>query len=190
MERVVKKLIELNKTISTMESCTGGGLANAITNVPDASKVIKFSAITYSNEYKIKMGVNSDLIQKYSVYSMEVARDMAKVISNYSNSNYGVWITGKLKKMDFNNLNGEDDVAFLSIYDHDNDIFYDVKIKLCFDDRIDNKNQIIGEFIDKFLKIAWFFLVKDNYLCYYLLYKAMAKDGVSELFKRVYVWWK
>ena len=85
MERVVKKLIELNKTISTMESCTGGGIANAITNIPDASKVIKFSAVTYSNEYKIKMGVSSELIDKYSVYSIEVAREMAKTISLFTN---------------------------------------------------------------------------------------------------------
>ena len=36
MERIVKELIKLNKTISTMESCTGGAIASAITNIPDA----------------------------------------------------------------------------------------------------------------------------------------------------------
>ena len=53
MKGVVEKLIKLNKTISTMESCTGGALVNEITNVEGASNVIKFSAVTYSNEYKI-----------------------------------------------------------------------------------------------------------------------------------------
>jgi PncC family amidohydrolase len=154
MERVVKKLIELNKTISTMESCTGGGIANAITNIPDASKIIKYSAVTYSNEYKIKMGVKEELINKYSVYSIEVARDMAKVISEFTNSNYGVGVTGKLKKSDENNLSGEDDVVFLSIYNKDKDEYLDLRIKLKYDTRIDNKNQIIEEFIDNFLKIA------------------------------------
>jgi len=153
MERVVKKLINDNKTISTMESCTGGAIANMITNIPDSSLVIKFSAVTYSNEYKIKMGVSSELINKYSVYSMEVAEDMAKKISDYTNSNYGVGVTGKLKKADPNNLSGEDDVVFLSIYDRDNNIFYDTEIKLPYDDRIDNKNEIIDIFIDNFLKI-------------------------------------
>ena len=71
MEEVVKRLIDKNKTISTMESCTGGGVANAITNVEGASEVLKFSAVTYSNEFKIKMGVSKDVIDKYSVYSME-----------------------------------------------------------------------------------------------------------------------
>ena len=152
MERVVKKLIELNKTISTMESCTGGGIANAITNIPDASKVIKFSAVTYSNDFKIKMGVNEELINKYSVYSMEVANDMAKTIANYTNSNYGVGITGKLKKIDENNLFGEDDLVYLSIFDKDKDKFYNKKIKLLFDTRLDNKNQIVNEFINLILE--------------------------------------
>ena len=152
MERVVKKLIELNKTISTMESCTGGEIVNAITNIPDASKVIKFSAVTYSNEYKIKMGVSEELINKYSVYSMEVANDMAMKIVNYTNSNYGVGITGKLKKIDENNLFGEDDLVYLSIYDKDKDKFYNKKIKLLFDTRIDNKNQIVNEFINLILE--------------------------------------
>ena len=65
MEEVVKKLIEEKKTISTMESCTGGGLANAITNIPGASKAFMFGAVTYSNEYKIKMGVNKNVIDEY-----------------------------------------------------------------------------------------------------------------------------
>ena len=154
MERVVKKLISINKTISTMESCTGGAIANEITNIPDASRVIKFSAVTYSNEYKIKMGVDEKLINKYSVYSIEVARDMAKTISLFTNSNYGVGVTGKLKKVDENNFSGEDDVVFLSIYDRDLDKYFDSKIKLNFDTRTDNKKQIVEKFIENFLKIS------------------------------------
>ena len=153
MERVVKKLIDEKKTISTMESCTGGGLANAITNIPDASKVIKFSAVTYSNEFKIKMGVDSELIDKYSVYSMEVAEDMAKKISEYADSDYGVGVTGKLKKEDSDNPGGEDDVVFLSIYDNFNDKFYDTEFKVPYYDRVDNKQEIIDIFIENFLKI-------------------------------------
>ena len=66
MNKVVELLIKNNKTISTMESCTGGALVNAITNIPGASEVLKFSAITYSNEYKIKLGVDSKIIDKYT----------------------------------------------------------------------------------------------------------------------------
>ena len=153
MKNLVKKLIELNKTISTMESCTGGSIVNEITNIPDASKVIMFSAITYSNDYKIKMGVSEELINKYSVYSMEVACDMAKKISLFANSNYGVGVTGKLKKIDENNMFGDDDVVYLSIYDRDNDKYYNEKIKLFFNTRSDNKKQIINIFIEKMMNI-------------------------------------
>ncbi len=153
MKNLVELLISKTKTISTMESCTGGGIANYITNIPDASKVISFSAVTYSNEYKIKMGVNADLINKYSVYSMEVAEAMAKVISEFTNSNYGVGVTGKLKKVDENNLIGDDDIVYLSIYDRDNNKYYDEKIKLRYDTRSDNKNQIIHIFVDKMIDI-------------------------------------
>ena len=154
MQRIIEKLINSGKTISTMESCTGGGISNAITNIPDASKVIKFSAVTYSNEYKIKMGVSEELINKYSVYSMEVASDMAKKISLFTSSSYGVGVTGKLKKPDENNMFGSDDLVYLSIYDSINDKYYNKEIKLNFDTRIDNKNQIITEFIDLFLNIS------------------------------------
>ena len=86
MEKVVKRLISLNKTISTMESCTGGSVVNSITNVEGASEILKFSAVTYSNEFKIKMGVDRDIIDKYSVYSMETAMEMSKNISLFTKS--------------------------------------------------------------------------------------------------------
>ena len=92
MKQIIDLLKEKNKTISTMESCTGGGVANAITNIEGASEVLRYSAVTYSNEYKIKMGVDEKVIDKYSVYSMETAIEMAKNISNFANSNIGVGI--------------------------------------------------------------------------------------------------
>lgn len=153
MKNIVNLLIEKNKKISTMESCTGGAIANYITNIPDASKVIEFSAVTYSNQYKIKMGVNKDIIDKYTVYSMEVACEMARVISEYTNSNYGVGVTGKLKKIDENNPYGEDDLVYLSIYDRDNKKYFNEKIKLKFNQRFENKEQIINIFVDKMIDL-------------------------------------
>ena len=98
LEKIVNILKDNGKTISTMESCTGGALANAITNVSGASNVLNFSAITYSNDFKIKMGVKSEVIDKYTVYSKETAREMARAISEFTSSNYGVGVTGKLGK--------------------------------------------------------------------------------------------
>ena len=153
MEKVVKRLIELKKTISTMESCTGGGVANAITNVEGSSEVLKFSAVTYSNEFKIKMGVSSDIIDKYSVYSMETAIEMSKNISLFTGSNYGIGITGKLNRADKNNLFGQDNIIYISIYDRDNDKYYNKEIKAINDIRSKNKEMIIKILEEELLSI-------------------------------------
>lgn len=153
MQRVVELLKEKNKTISTMESCTGGGVANAITNVSGASEVIKFSAVTYSNEYKIKMGVDENIINKYTVYSQQTANEMSKNISLFANSNYGVGITGQINKIDPNNITNENNKIYISIYDRDNDKFYNETLVAINDTREKNKEFIISKIADKLLEI-------------------------------------
>ena len=153
MKRIVDKLKALNKTISTMESCTGGGVANSITNIEGASEILKFSAVTYSNEFKIKMGVSSDVIDKYSVYSIETAMEMSKNISDFTNSNYGVGITGKLARVDVNNLYGNDNKVFISIYNKDLDKFYNYDIEVNKQSRKENKDIVIDLIIEKLLEV-------------------------------------
>ncbi|HOO67777.1 MAG TPA: nicotinamide-nucleotide amidohydrolase family protein [Bacilli bacterium] len=143
MKDVINKLIELDKTISTMESCTGGCLANEITNIEDSSMVFKYGAVTYSNEYKIKMGVSKDIIDKYTVYSMETANEMSKVISNYTNSDYGIGITGKLNKEDVYNDTNTNNIVYVSIYEKDNNRFYNQTITVSSMDRKLNKELIV-----------------------------------------------
>ncbi len=145
---IVEKLAQKNKTISTMESCTGGGIANEITNIEGSSKVIKFSAVTYSNEFKIKMGVSKDIIDKYSVYSMETADEMSLNISKFTDSTYGVGITGKLNRIDEDNPYGEDNIVFISIYDKENNKFYNDKIKVTKKSRKENKELVIEKVIE------------------------------------------
>lgn len=157
MENKLKEIIEIltnkNQTISIMESCTGGGLANAITNIEGASNILKFSAVTYSNEYKIKMGVSEDVIDKYSVYSIETAHEMAKSISDFTNSDYTVGITGKLNKVDPNNKNGNDNEVFVSIYERGSDRYNDLDIFVTKENREDNKLEVIQKVVDKLLDI-------------------------------------
>lgn len=145
VEKVVKKLILLNKSVSTMESCTGGAIANAITNIPDASMVFSFSAVTYANEYKIKMGVDKNVIEKYSVYSIETAKEMSKAIAKYSSSSYGIGITGKLNKHDEKNPYGSDNIVYISIYDKENDKFYNKEVTVLYTNRIKNKKMVLNE---------------------------------------------
>ena len=97
-EKIVKKLKEQNKTISFMESCTGGFLANKITNVSGASNVLKVSLVTYSNEYKMNFGVTKNTLDKYTVYSIETAKEMAKSVSDFATSSFGIGVTGELRK--------------------------------------------------------------------------------------------
>ena len=153
MKRIVEKLKQNNKTISTMESCTGGGVANAITNIEGASEVLKFSAVTYSNEFKIRMGVSSEVIDKCTVYSIETAMEMSKNISDFTNSNYGIGITGKLNRVDKNNLFGSDNTVYISIYDKDLDKFYNYDIEVDKSSRKDNKEVVINFIIEKLLEI-------------------------------------
>ena len=148
MKEIIEKLIKLNKTISTMESCTGGALANCITNIPGASEVFKYGAITYSNEYKIKMGVSKSVIDEYSVYSMNTANEMSKSISEFTNSNYGVGVTGKLKRQDINNLSGEDNIVYISVYDKDNNHYYNKELTVIYETREENKKYVIDSIIE------------------------------------------
>lgn len=157
MNNKIKKLIKIlssqNKTLSTMESCTGGGLVDKITSVPDASKIIRFSAVTYSNEFKIKMGVDKKIIDKYSVYSTEVSNEMSKNIALFSNSNYGIGITGKLNKPDTENIFGKDNIVYISIYDKDNNKFYNKKVEVTEKLRPQNKLLVVNNVLDLLLDI-------------------------------------
>lgn len=147
---LVLKLIDREKTISSMESCTGGGFANEITNIEGASDILKFSAVTYSNEYKIKMGVSKELIDKYSVYSFEVSDSMALNISEFTNSDFGVGITGKLNRVDKNNPYGEDNVVFVSVFDRGNKKYYHRLVEAVRDSRCNNKELVIENVCDIF----------------------------------------
>lgn len=153
LDEIVKMLKEKNKYVSTMESCTGGGLVNAITNIPGASEILKFSAVTYSNEFKIKMGVPKETIDTYSVYSMETAIDMSKKISEFTNSNYGIGITGKLNRADINNLAGDDNMVYFSIYNKDTNTNYNDSIRVSKSSREENKDKVINKIVNNFYEI-------------------------------------
>ena len=150
MKEVVETLIKRKETISTMESCTGGAIANAITNIEGSSAVLKFSAVTYSNEYKIKMGVSKDTIDKYTVYSMEVAKEMAQAISTFTNSNYGIGITGRMNVEDSNNQGGNISFIYIAIYNKNNNDYYTLTLNAKPQSRENNKEMILQAIIGEF----------------------------------------
>ncbi len=92
---LVDLLIENGYKISSAESCTGGMFAEHIVNVPNASKVLDMSFVTYSNESKIELlGVSVKTIEAVGVVSEEVAKEMAEGVMKKAGANVGVGITG------------------------------------------------------------------------------------------------
>lgn len=153
MRKIIRILEKGKKTVSTMESCTGGGVANLITNVSGASDVFHFSAVTYSNEFKIKMGVSSEVIEKYTVYSQETADEMSKAISKFSDSDYGIGITGMLNALDpANPVEGKNKI-YISIYDRNQDKYYKSQVEVHSVVRYKNKNTVLKEIIRLFLDV-------------------------------------
>jgi len=121
---VVGKLREKGLYLSTMESCTGGGLANAITNISKASEMMKESFVTYSTEAKIKNGVSVQVIERYSVYSNETAVEMAKAARFSSvKADIGVGITGTISTMDTNNANSVPGEVYVAVNTKDKTTF-------------------------------------------------------------------
>lgn len=94
-EKLVNLLIEKNMKISFAESCTGGMLASAIVDVPDASKVLDSSFVTYANEAKfVYAGVNPSTLEKYGAVSEAVAGEMAQGLAEKTGVNISVGVSG------------------------------------------------------------------------------------------------
>ena len=81
-------------TLATMESCTGGLLANTITDVPGSSNYFKGGIVSYANEAKIASGVDAGLVERYGAVSAEVAADMARAARERLRSDIGIGVTG------------------------------------------------------------------------------------------------
>ncbi|MBR6402872.1 MAG: CinA family protein [Eubacterium sp.] len=93
--KVVEKLIEKGYHITFAESCTAGLAAARLVNVPDASKVLDVSFVTYADEAKQKyVGVKEETIAENGVVSEEVAGEMAAGAAYAMEAEVGVGITG------------------------------------------------------------------------------------------------
>ncbi len=83
------------RTIVTAESCTGGLVAAALTEVAGSSDVVDRAFVTYSNEAKMEaLGVHSDLIDTFGAVSIAVAWAMAQGALKASHADIAVAITG------------------------------------------------------------------------------------------------
>ena len=96
IEAILGKLLtQKGKTVSTAESCTGGKVAQVLTAIPGASKYFNGGVVAYKKEIKIDvLGVKPETIEKYSVVSGEVARELAQNVRKMLQSDYGIGVTG------------------------------------------------------------------------------------------------
>jgi nicotinamide-nucleotide amidase len=96
MEQIVGYFLQMrNATLALAESCTGGLLAERITNVSGSSRYFAGGAVVYSNELKTEFaGVPADLIARHGAVSREVAIALAEGIRKKCNATLGVGITG------------------------------------------------------------------------------------------------
>lgn len=91
------KVIEVLKgrTLSTAESCTGGGIGAALTSVPGSSAVYMGGVISYDNAVKMGvLGVPAEWIEKYGAVSPWVAMEMASGVRGLLHTDVAVSVTG------------------------------------------------------------------------------------------------
>ncbi len=94
-EKLVRLLADRHMTVSAAESCTGGLFAASIVDVPDASKVLGYSFVTYSEEAKHALvGVPMEMIERFGVVCEPVAEAMARGAAGAGHADVGVGITG------------------------------------------------------------------------------------------------
>lgn len=93
--KIGKRLVELNKTISVAESCTGGMIAERITANSGASKYFKGGIVSYATEAKINvLGISKAIIKKHSVVSTQVAKAMVKAVQKLFDTDFAIAVTG------------------------------------------------------------------------------------------------
>ncbi len=100
---ITDMLIRNKKTVTVMESATSGMIASLLTDAEGATEIFKGSYVAYSNDIKIKLGIPSEIIDKYSVYSEETAASMARCCRIAFGADIGIGITGTLGNADKNN---------------------------------------------------------------------------------------
>ncbi len=93
--RLIERLVERKQMIATAESCTGGLIAAALTEIAGSSAAVHGGFVTYANRAKIDMiGVEEELIERWGAVSESVARAMAEGARETAEVEIAVAVTG------------------------------------------------------------------------------------------------
>ena len=94
-DKVIRTLVERGLTIATAESCTGGLIAGALTEIPGSSAAVWGGFVTYANEAKVRsIGVPQALLDAHGAVSEPVARAMAEGARRTAGTDVAVAVTG------------------------------------------------------------------------------------------------
>lgn len=94
-EALVTELTEAGKAIASAESCTGGWVAKAITDVPGSSAVYGYGVVSYANGAKESLlGVQNQTLEQHGSVSREVVEEMAKGVLRLSGADLSVAVSG------------------------------------------------------------------------------------------------
>ncbi len=92
---VVGELVVAGKTLATAESCTGGWIAKALTDVAGSSRCFGYGVVSYANGAKESLlGVNPATLNEYGAVSEEVVTEMAEGALSLSGADYAVAVSG------------------------------------------------------------------------------------------------
>jgi nicotinamide-nucleotide amidase len=96
MQQVVGHLLkERTATVAVAESCTGGRIADWLTDVPGSSDYFVFSAVTYSNDSKMSvLGVPPEILEKHGAVHEETCKAMAAGARRVSGATYAISTSG------------------------------------------------------------------------------------------------
>ncbi|EJN6827543.1 damage-inducible protein CinA [Vibrio cidicii] len=90
-----EQLKQHKQILATAESCTGGGVASAITDIAGSSGWFDRAFVTYSNDAKMEMlGVSAETLEQHGAVSEEVVEEMARGALNHSRATIAIAISG------------------------------------------------------------------------------------------------
>lgn len=93
--RVIAANAAIGRKVTVAESCTGGLVAAALTEIPGSSAVMEAAFVTYSNDAKLDLlNVSSDVMETFGAVSIAIAWSMAQGALEASNADVAVAITG------------------------------------------------------------------------------------------------
>lgn len=95
VEGIAQNLVMRQATLATAESCTGGGIAKALTELPGSSVWYQGGVVSYSNSLKQKLlCVTTASLENYGAVSEQVAREMVEGVAKIASSDFAVSTTG------------------------------------------------------------------------------------------------